>query len=129
MREIKFRAKKLKSPNNEWVYGSYQHAVEWEDHFIWQQEKFGGFWRDIKREVDRATIGQFTGLKDKHGNEICEGDIVEVAKGRLHHYRVPVELDNYEEMESLDYHSSKKDAEIIGNIYEDSHLIGEESRK
>lgn len=66
MREIKFRAKRL--DNGEWVLGDlhlntpYPHI-----HF--------GFGNRAK--IDTDTIGQFTGLHDKEGKEIYEGDIID----------------------------------------------------
>jgi len=70
MREIKFRGKRI--DNGEWVFGwvSFQHNRA----FIHSDDMP----YDNAVEVDPATVGQFTGLKDKSGREIYEGDVVRI---------------------------------------------------
>ena len=71
-RTIKFRGKRL--DNGEWVYGDLEYNRAKNIARIHTYDEDGEYL--IQHSVDPATVGQFTGLLDKNGKEIYEGDIL-----------------------------------------------------
>lgn len=139
MREIKFRGKRL--DNGEWVVGSYIEAENRDLSIAHQIVPYES--GEAVREVDPVTVGQYTGLKDKNGKEIWEGDIFkEYGSGIVRSvFRVPGGLAFEDNPVSFGYdhrapaypYSSIAEmqstswllqcCEVIGNIHDNRHLL------
>ena len=124
-REIIFRAKAVNTEM--WVYGDLVHNQKVTKEGLEPRTMVGGY------EVYKDTVGQFTGLKDKNGKNIYEGDILRTDLER--DYLIVVfrngafMFDCFDEKHYYDFMTYAEDdsgiinLSIIGNIYDNSELL------
>lgn len=129
-REIKFRGKSIM--NN--TYGDWLHSsgIKYGDdvELMYCDEETSEEWNYI----DKETLGQYTGLHDKNGKEIYEGDIVKYRDSRGQHIEKVI-FDKGCFYAGMHWGSSTRVApklintritEVIGNIYDNPELLGGE---
>ena len=124
MREILFRGKR--TDNGEWITDSETYIRDGD-----------GIWLSDENlnvvTVIPETVGQYTGLTDKNGKRIFEGDIVSLVKHDGLIYKVVYVPCRYELVNSkgvncfvLDIYKSEN-IEVIGNIHDNPELLGGEN--
>ena len=148
-REIEFRGKR--EDNGEWIYGDlyqekkpYTKTNEIKEVMIVEYRPDlclvsgapdnNHLWRDVIPE----TVGQFTGLRDKNGVKIYEGDILKIKEtpfqiGGLHQvifyedryltYSILYNDVDQANKHPLLYQIEYADAHVIGNIYDNPELL------
>ena len=130
MREILFRGKRL--DNGEWVEGAFcpkdcdmpfGPMVD-KPSIIKLDDPCSGFWF----EVDPNTVGQFTGLLDKNGKRIFEGDVFAWGYAGVYDMRYVVSYDavttSFIGVRKHGFLSlSGITIEIIGNIHDNPELL------
>lgn len=129
MREILFRGKEVDT--GEWVEGWYQRYPfgRWplKDAIVPAKMAEEGFCRHAR--VDPETVGQYTGLVDKNGKKIFEGDILRgYLDSALKRVGVVVFDDGRWEVHSqsgsyISELTEGYELEVIGNIHDNPELL------
>lgn len=130
MREILFRGKR--EPGGEWAYGFYvackprlSDSNKW---VIQPVDEYGA--PTILVYVDPNTVGQYTGLCDKNGKRIFEGDILRTNNSNCEIWTVgyvrgafSAEQTNANYKCALGIFMMTSQVEVIGNIHDEPELM------
>lgn len=139
-REILFRGKRV--DNGEWVYGRglqqckdelgneivaiFKDVVK-SEKYIKKEGRYTLYYAPVKAE----TLGQYTGLKDKNGNKIFEGDIVTIGNNLKAvviwfngSFRLQDELSSKATyLDDIGVIMRDYDVQVIGNIHDNPELM------
>lgn len=129
MREILFRGKDTET--GEWLYSMtisryYYNDVEVFSYYIY-------YIGHSYATIDAKTLGQYTGLTDKNGKKIFEGDIVKAKQGKAEDiatigfengvFMVYPVFGKIYERNVWEYWHNDWDLEVIGNIHDNPELL------
>lgn len=120
MREILFRGKRIF--NSKWVEGfmySQHFPLEFRDDFYIRCY-------DTDYLVIPETVGQFTGLTDKNGVRIFEGDIVDYISSDVigNPKTGTIIVEDMTDYDTMIYLNHSDELQIIGNIHDNPELLG-----
>lgn len=139
-REIKFRGKiknsSIAARNGEWVEGFLTKIDNSPRYYITIMRGVDVPPYTMTYEIDHESIGQYTGLKNKEGEEIYEGDIVTDSSGILYEVRLGKYRDSLVDdfcfgffmqrintKEQFVFYFNQEYAIVKGNIFENPELL------
>lgn len=136
MREILFRGKR--NDTGEWIFGSIVHQTDYygdkcDRWFIIEGDHTNDYDIGYPIEVQKETVGQFTGLLDKNGTKIFEGDILTDpdypghTTGAIYYGRTNCSccggVYGFYSKEDADLRNAD-DLTVIGNIHDNPEMLG-----
>ena len=124
MREIIFRGKRIE--DGEWVYGDLWNRPYGENTIcIVSSTEDTGTTGGL--EVIPETVGQYTGLKDKNGKKIFDGDVLVIDDDRFliqwEEERGGFRIDYWQIDEQYDLSEFWPASALIGNVHDNPELV------